>query len=85
MRTTELIKARLEGLVAEADVLGAVLVVKDRQGFHALSVTGVASHQEAVLMLANASHLVLADYESAVLGGLGGPEMQAAAESIRPA
>ena len=70
-------------IVSALGVQSAIIVVKDARGFDAIAFAGVASHQDAVLLLANASHMVLQGHERAVLAGEAGPEHRAVAESLR--
>lgn len=68
---------------AAAERLGAaaaVLVVKDPRGLHSLATTGIASHRDAILMLATASHMVLLGHDAAVMNGDAEADARAVAE-----
>ena len=64
-------------------VEAAILVVTGSRGQHALATTGFASHWDAVLTLATASHMVLLGHDAAVLNGDAGADARAVAESLR--
>ena len=77
------LQAAVEEAADRLGVEAAILVVKDASGFNALATVGLRSHQDAVLLLASASHMVLMGHDEAVLAGAAGPDRQSVAEALR--
>ncbi len=59
----------------------AILLVRDARGRIGFFPTGVASHAEAVQIMASGIHLALTDHDRHVLAGAAGAEAQAVARS----
>ncbi len=83
MSDIENLQALVDEAAARLGAASAILVVSDPRGFNAMSMSGLTSHKEAVLLLASATHMVLLGHDDAVLAGDAGEDRKRVAEALR--
>ena len=83
MNDSKMIQSMVEEAADRLGAASAILVVSDPRGFNAMSMSGLASHQDAVLLLASASHMVLLGHDDAVLAGAAGEDRKRVAEALQ--